>query len=69
MAHGNPRINICWNCNHYITVSRFKQDPICPICGEESVTTNKSEIMEKYNLYLFYNWSNSENEWTKLQKR
>ena len=66
MAHGNPRINICHNCNKYTLVNRFAQDPVCPSCGRLSIQTNKEEIKEKYTLSLFYDWDLNFNHWERI---
>ncbi len=66
MAHGTPRINVCHKCKHYITVGRFSRDPICPDCTNESEQSSKEDIIERYKLGIFYNWTSSTINWTKL---
>jgi Zn finger protein HypA/HybF involved in hydrogenase expression len=66
MAHGNPRLNICIDCNQYITVDRFSKDPTCPTCEKITTQTTKEEIRKKYNLSIFHNWFFSFNNFTKI---
>lgn len=68
MAHGNPRINICYNCDRYTLVSRFSANPICPICGKESAQTNKDEIKEKYNIGFFHDWRLNFDYWVDISR-
>lgn len=70
MAHGSPRINICTNCNKYILVPRFSQDPKC-LCGKKSEQTTKDKIKENYNIPFFYEWKLGFDHWesiTELKK-
>ena len=67
MAHGTPRINICFNCHQYTLVGRFSINPNCPICGRESKQTTKDEIKEKYQISIIYNWDLSFDKWVKLK--
>jgi len=67
MAHGSPRINTCEKCETYITVSRFSNDPICPVCGTISVQTSKTKLLEKYELsYFFHEFYSDETNWRNI---
>lgn len=66
MAHGTPRINICYDCNQYTLVSRFSANPKCPTCGKESEQTNKDKIREKYIIGFFYDWKLNFEHWEKI---
>jgi len=68
MAHGTPRINVCWNCEHYIQVNRFSLDPICPICNKKTSQTSKDELMKKYWIPLF-EFNPSFDKYTKLPSK
>jgi len=46
MAHGNPRINICYDCSKYTLVSRFSEDPICPYCKNITFQITKDKIKD-----------------------
>jgi len=69
MAHGTPRYNICTACHHYITVSRFSPDPVCPVCGITSKQTSHSEIITNYQISILDELSNSFTIWTKLKPK
>lgn len=69
MAHGSPRINICYDCDQYILVSRFSENPICPNCGKESEQTTKDKIRDKYIIGFFYEWKLHFNYWVKLENK
>lgn len=66
MAHGTPRINICYDCDQYTLVSRFSVNPKCPNCGKESEQTNKDKIREKYTIGFFYDWKLNFEQWEKI---
>ena len=66
MAHGTPRINICYDCDQYTLVSRFSANPKCPRCGKESEQTNKDKIREKYTIGFFYDWKLNFEHWEKI---
>ena len=66
MAHGKPRINICYDCDQYTLVSRFSQNPKCPVCGKESEQTDEDKIMDKYRIGIFHNWNLNFDHWVKI---
>lgn len=68
MAHGSPRINICYDCNQYTLVSRFSENPKCPTCGKESEQTDKQQIIEKYNIGFLYEWRLNFHHWEKIRE-
>ena len=68
MAHGSPRINICYNCNQYTLVSRFSQNPQCPTCGKKSEQTDKDKIRDKYCIGLFYDWKLNFDHWVVINE-
>lgn len=72
MAHGTPRINICFDCNQYTLVSRFSKNPNYPTCGKESKQTTKDEIINLYQISIIDGWRLHFDHWediTKLKRK
>lgn len=67
MAHGSPRIVVCYHCKQYSWIERFSQDPKCPICNKQSEQITKEELREKYNLSHFYDFG-FYFDWIKIDK-
>lgn len=68
MAHGSPRLVICNNCDSYIAVARFSDNPKCPTCKKKSESTDENLIKKKYNISIFYNWIYNFNIWTNISE-
>jgi hypothetical protein len=69
MAHGSPRINVCYNCNHYTLVERFSKDPLCPSCGKVSQQADEEELVRRFNLSgFYYKFMLSFGKWVKIEK-
>lgn len=68
MAHGSPRINICYDCNQYTLVPRFSKDPNCPTCGKVSEQTDKQKIRETYWIAFLYDFKLNFEHWEKINE-
>jgi hypothetical protein len=68
MAHGGPRINICYDCKHYIYVNRFSPDPFCPACGKPSEQTTKDKIRERFMVGGLYEFVFAFSSWQKIEE-
>ncbi len=68
MAHGNPRINICYDCSKYTLVSRFSEDPICPYCKNITFQITKDKIKDFYMISFFYEWRLNFNQWIDISE-